>query len=96
MPYKKILLNAFIGFIHDKVVWINAGLLLIVNMEIVEWIKIYALILGAAYTTYKFYKEVINEMRWWKSFKAWNAAHYTLIRAMLDVARQKKERDNKL
>lgn len=90
MPYKKILLNAFINFIQDKGVMLNAFLLLLVNMEVVEWIKLYALVLGAAYTTYKFYKEIVKEAGWWDAFKRWNAG---LLNAIADVKRQKDEHD---
>lgn len=100
MPHGKILLNAFVAFIQDRAVQINAIILILAGMDLSDWIKLYAAVIGAIYTTYKLYKEVIKETRWFHAFAKWNTelfvnGYYELVKAVMNVKKQKSKRDGK-
>jgi hypothetical protein len=94
MPYRKILISTLQSFIQSKVVWLNGIMLWFMSAEVsfFEGIKVYAVLIGAIYTTIKFYKDFVRESEYWAAFKKWNSE---LLKAIVDVKNQLNKRDGK-
>lgn len=93
MPYRTILINTLSTWAQSKVVILQGVLLFIMSVDFFEAVKLYAVLIGAAYTTIKFYKDFVHEKGYWDAFK--NLSVDMLKKAGIDVRDQKREQDKK-
>lgn len=71
MSAHKKLIFSFLNFITDRGVQVNLAIGALSFAHVSELIKLTAVVIGATYTAFKFYKEFIRDSYLWKNFKLW-------------------------